>query len=119
MEGEDSRKLSSNNHACAGHIPPTFPETASPQNGRKSYPAVLQAGVKIQNLQRIAKVKYQGNKSCQSTNRRMKGTDFCQVAPSSPIPELPLAEEGNMEYGGICLHTTAVTIPEHIPTTAL
>lgn len=89
VEGEDSHKLSSNDHTCAGH--------ASPQNGRKSYPAVLQAGVKIQNLQRIAKVKYQGNKSCQSTNRRMKGTDFCQVAPSSPILELPLAEEGNME----------------------
>lgn len=28
VEGEDSRKLFSNNHACAGHIPPTYPETA-------------------------------------------------------------------------------------------
>lgn len=28
VEGEDSRKLSSNNHTCAGHIPPTYLETA-------------------------------------------------------------------------------------------
>ena len=28
VEGEDSLKLSSNNHACAGHIPPTYPKTA-------------------------------------------------------------------------------------------
>lgn len=102
VEGEDSRKLSSNNHACAGHIPPTYPETAH-RMGENLIQPYLRQELKSRIYKKITKVKYQGNKSCQSTNRQMKGTDFCQVAPSSPIPELPLAEEGNMDTYP-CLH---------------
>lgn len=65
-------------------------------------PVILQAGVKIHNLHRTAKVKYRGNKAATWTG---EGNRLW-----------PLAEDGGVDTCP-CLRAAMATTPEHIPKT--